>query len=169
MKLKDTILSSLLIATGIILPVIFHTAGLGTNFLPMHLPVLMAGLILGPKYGLITGAMTPALSSLLTGMPPFPIVIPMIMELSVYGFLNGYLQRKTHITITFVISIIISRITYVSVFYLFLPFFGVKSIPFWYSLTGGIIATIPGIICQCALLPVIMVLKKRLDKREMNN
>ena len=50
---------------------LFHLAGgMGVVFLPMHLPVLLAGFFLGPRFGLLVGIITPLLSSLLTGMPP---------------------------------------------------------------------------------------------------
>ena len=48
----------LLIALGILLPQAFHIFGqeAGMIFLPIQIPVFMAGLLLGPIYGGIVGA-----------------------------------------------------------------------------------------------------------------
>ncbi len=83
MKTKTLTLSALLIAIGVILPMLTHYIAAGNIILPMHIPVLVAGLILKPRYALIVGAMTPIISSILTGMPPlFPILPIMVFELS---------------------------------------------------------------------------------------
>ena len=68
---RQLTVSGFFIALGLILPMLFHLAGgMGVVFLPMHLPVLLAGFFLGPRFGLLVGIITPLLSSLLTGMPP---------------------------------------------------------------------------------------------------
>lgn len=79
--------SALLIAAGLILSLLLHTLGAADSiFLPMHILVLLAGFCLGPYCGLTVGLLTPALSSLLTGMPPLLPVLPlMLAELGVYG------------------------------------------------------------------------------------
>ena len=52
MKSKKIVLSGLFIALGVVVPMIFHTVNLaGPIFLPMHIPVLLAGFLLGPVYG----------------------------------------------------------------------------------------------------------------------
>jgi len=45
-------------------------------------------------YGLACGLLAPALSSLLTGMPPAPILPGMICELGMYGFVTGFLSKR---------------------------------------------------------------------------
>ncbi|MGV8125356.1 MAG: ECF transporter S component [Candidatus Xenobiia bacterium LiM19] len=62
--------SALFITIGMILPILFHAFGLGREFLPMHLPVIIGGVLLGCRMGLIIGLLTPLMSSLFTGMPP---------------------------------------------------------------------------------------------------
>ncbi|WP_425059972.1 hypothetical protein SCACP_06060 [Sporomusa carbonis] len=90
---------AMFIALGVVLPLAFHLAGAGGSvFLPMHIPVLMAGLLLGSQGGLAAGALTPVLSSLLTGMPPLLPVLPiMVVELGVYGLSAGYLYQKRNV------------------------------------------------------------------------
>lgn len=42
---------------------------LGSTFLPMHIPVFLAGFLGGPVAGLVTGAVSPLLSFAISGMP----------------------------------------------------------------------------------------------------
>lgn len=89
---KNLVASALCIAMGLVLPAAFHgIPNAGSIFLPMHIPVLLCGLICGWKYGLIVGILTPFLSSVLTGMPPMAVLPGMICELAVYGFVTGLL------------------------------------------------------------------------------
>ena len=66
----------LLVALGILLPQAFHIFGqnAGMIFLPIQIPVLFAGMLLGPYYGGLIGILVPLFSSVLTGMPPVPKV-----------------------------------------------------------------------------------------------
>jgi riboflavin transporter FmnP len=86
--IRQITLAGLFIAIGLILPMAFHVLGPGTTFLPMHIPVLMAGFSLGLPMALLVGILTPILSSLLTGMPLiFPVLPFMILELGTYAIL----------------------------------------------------------------------------------
>ena len=66
---------------------------MGEVFLPMHLPVLLAGFCLGPLFGGAVGILTPLASCLVTGMAmPAPAILPfMVVELAVYGAAAGLL------------------------------------------------------------------------------
>jgi len=82
----------LLLAISIVLPQFFHLAGgpqSGALFLPMHIPVLLAGLILGPVYGLAIGAVAPMISFAMTGMPVAARLPFMVLELAIYGCVSG--------------------------------------------------------------------------------
>ncbi len=73
-KIKKLILTGLCVAIGVVLPVALHSVPNGGSiFLPMHIPVILCGLICGPLFGLACGILTPLLSSLLTGMPRWPL------------------------------------------------------------------------------------------------
>jgi len=86
--------TALLIAVGVLLPMIFHQMGIaGKVFLPMHFPVIIAGFLFGPLSGVLVGCFSPVLSFLLTGMPPFPTVLAMVPELMTYGAVSGWLYR----------------------------------------------------------------------------
>ena len=101
------VLSAMFIAIGIVLP--FFTGQIreiGNMLLPMHLPVLICGLICGWKYGAAVGFILPLMRSFMLGMPVlYPTACGMAFELSVYGFLIGFLFglfRKRSIPLLYV-------------------------------------------------------------------
>jgi LytS/YehU family sensor histidine kinase len=158
MKPRQIVLTGLFIALGILLPSFFHISGIGRAFLPMHIPVLMAGLVMGSMSGLIAGILTPLLSSLLTGMPPFPMVIAMIFELGIYGLTSGYLIKRLNIYVSVLLAMICSRAAYGIIYFFILPLFGIK-VSLSYLLTGVLLTSLPGIICQFALVPAFVMIK----------
>ena len=103
LRTNKLILTSLFIACGLLLPLAFHSFGMGgRTFLPMHLPVFMGGMLLGWMPGFIIGALTPVLSSLLTGMPPLIPSLPMmVVELALFGLAPGLLYHKNVIIYIF--------------------------------------------------------------------
>ena len=69
-KVKKVTLSGMLFAIGLILPFfIGQIPAVGKMILPMHIPVLICGLILGWQYGLAVGFLLPLVRSVLFGMP----------------------------------------------------------------------------------------------------
>ena len=85
-KNQKLAITGLLLAIGIILPfATAHGIGIpGTVLLPMHIPVLLCGLLCGPAYGSGLGLVLPILNSLLTGMPVlYPMAPIMTAELCV--------------------------------------------------------------------------------------
>ena len=87
--------TALLLAMGVVLPVVFHAIPLGGRlFLPMHVPVFIAGLVLGPISGLIVGAGAPVASALVTGRPTVVYMVPMVFELATYGVVAGLLRPR---------------------------------------------------------------------------
>ena len=62
---KKSIITAACIALCVILPMAFHAIPNGGSiFSPMHIPVLLCGLICGPLFGLLCGIAGPCLSSL---------------------------------------------------------------------------------------------------------
>jgi hypothetical protein len=87
--------TALLMAMGAVLPIVFHGMPLGGRiFLPMHIPALVAGLLLGPVAGLVVGAGSPILSLVITGRPPLPLMLPMVFELAAYGLVAGLVRAR---------------------------------------------------------------------------
>jgi hypothetical protein len=124
----------------------------------MHIPVLLIGLICGPLYGAIGGAIIPCLSSLLTGMPAtYPMLPIMSGELITYGIISGYLRKKTKLNVypSMLIAMISGRIIYGIIFNALAFASGgtLKALSVW----GAILSGIPGIIIQLALIPLIII------------
>ena len=95
-KTRSIVLTGLMIAIGLVIVTICRTL-LGVSFMilfsPMHFPVLIAGLVLGPWEGLICGIVTPALSYLIIGLPQIG-PLAMMAELGVYGLVTGLIMKK---------------------------------------------------------------------------
>ncbi len=92
-RIKCIILCAMCIALCYVLPIAFHALALGKILSPMHIPVLLCGIICGPLYGLFCGIAGPILSSLISGMPPVTALISMLPELAVYGLVGGLLMK----------------------------------------------------------------------------
>ena len=150
-KTKKMVLAGLLLALGLIIPMVFHSGGLGGQiFLPMHIPVLMGGFLLPPSLALLLGVLTPLLSSVLTGMPGlFPMGIIMMLELGTYGLITSILYRnkKLPIVASLIIAMIVGRLVAgLTVFVLGTMF----EIPFKAAtfMITGVTTGIPGIVIQ---------------------
>lgn len=85
----------LLFAASFLLPAVAHATGLPVRMLlPMHWPVIFAGLCYGWRSGAIVGLSAPILSFLISGMP-LPHILPsMTIELAAYGFLAGFAREN---------------------------------------------------------------------------
>ncbi|MGH4121893.1 MAG: ECF transporter S component [Clostridium sp.] len=158
-KTNDMVKASLFLALGLILPYIFHLTGMaGRVFLPMHIPVLLCGFILGSRYGLIIGFITPFLNSVLTGMPPiYPTGVSMALELATYGFVAGFLYKKkeNNIFISLILSMILGRFVSGATNYLLLTVGG-KSFVLNMFLTSAFVTSIAGIGIQLVLIPIVV-------------
>ena len=94
---KKLVVSALMLSMALVLP--FFTGQIpeiGNMLLPMHLPVLLAGFIVGGPSAMMVGAIAPILRSIIWGMPPmFPKAIGMAFELAAYGFVSGIIYSKS--------------------------------------------------------------------------
>ena len=86
--IKKTVIAAVCVALCTVFPMAFHAIPkAGLIYTPMHIPVLLCGLITGPVTGFICGLAGPLISSLLTGMPASAMLPSMMAELAVYGLL----------------------------------------------------------------------------------
>lgn len=174
-NVKKMVVSAMLIAASVLLPMAFHSIeGAGGILLPMHIPVLLAGLVCGWKFGLITGLIAPIMSHMLTGMPAQFMVGIMTIELSVYGLVAGIMSefvRTKRASIDMYISLIVSMLAGRIVAGLVLTQFFFGSMPPF--ITGGnpfsfsvwismfFVTAIPGLAIQLCFIPsVVMALER---------
>lgn len=168
MKTKKIVLSALLLAIGIILP--FFTGQIkeiGDTLLPMHIPVLLTGFICGWQWGLVVGLVLPILRSTLFSMPPmFPNAMWMAAELATYGLISGLLYHKTKkIYLSLITAMVSGRIVW-GVTKAILLCVGEKSFTFAAFITGGFLDAVPGIILQLILVPIIVKIVNKKEKKQ---
>ena len=156
---------ALYLALTILLPIGFHAFGIGGRiFLPMHIPVLLGGFLVGPYAGLVVGLLAPGISFLLTGMPPTYAVPLMSLELPLYGLIAGicYVKLRLNVYLALIIAMLAGRVMF-GVGLLILGLF--MKLPYsaaTYFSTGGAVATgLPGILLQLILIPIIVAGIKR--------
>lgn len=155
-KTREIVYAGLLIALGYVLPMIFHLFSMGgPAFLPMHLPILIAGLLLSPQSALLVGVITPILSSLLTGMPPiYPMLPIMIFELATYGLVTALCFNKYNLGYykSLIIAMVAGRIVAGLVVAVLALGFGLPMSPIPYII-GAIVTGLPGIAIQLVVVP----------------
>lgn len=132
----------------------------------MHIPILIAGFILSPYFALAVGALTPLLSHLFTGMPPFPFVYVMVVELLTYGVVISILYNKKKMGIypSLIIGMLSGRLANILCNYLVLHLIMAKPFKFPAVLAGLFVKGLPGIIIQLILIPILV---KSLGKVEL--
>lgn len=161
--LRKTLLAAMLLSIGIILP--FFTSQIkeiGDTLLPMHLPVMLSGMLLGPYYGLAVGVLTPLLRGLLFSMPPlYPNALWMATELATYGLVLGSIyyrsRQKTIAKLYFslAVSMLSGRIVWGITKAILLGVAG-KGFTILAFVMGGFADALIGIILQFILIPIIV-------------
>lgn len=165
MNTKKLVYCAVFIALGIIIPQIFHLFGgpvTGGIFLPMHIPVIAAGMLCGPLVGILTGIFTPLLSFAITGMPPIPRLWFMIVELGVYGGVAGllYFKYRKNIYLSLVVSMISGRAVYGLLLTIAVRLLGI-TLPKSFGVIAAVTQGVPGIIIQIILVPAIVLILER--------
>ncbi|MEA2031675.1 MAG: ECF transporter S component [candidate division Zixibacteria bacterium] len=157
--------TALYLALGVLLPIGFHSFGVGGRiFLPMHIPVLLAGFLAGPWSGLAVGLLAPGLSYLLTGMPPTYAVPLMSLELPIYGFVAGIAYRKLHLNIylALVIAMLLGRLMFAFGLLILGRFMDLPYTAIQFIAAGGAVWTgFPGILIQLVIIPIIVAAVRR--------
>lgn len=161
-------MAAMLMAAGFVLP--FFTGQIpqiGKMLCPLHLPVLLCGLLCGWKYGLAVGFVLPLLRSATLGMPPmFPTGIAMAFELAAYGFLAGFLYARSRwqcvisLYRCLIAAMIAGRLVWGAACVVLL---GLGKLEFsWQAfLSGAVLSAIPGIVLQLLVIPAVMVAMDR--------
>ena len=166
-SIKKLTLTSVCVALCVVLPIAFHSIpNAGTIFLPMHIPVLICGMICGWPYGLVCGLMGPLLSSAITGMPPVAMLPAMMVECGTYGAVSGLVLKvirtgKTYgdLYIALVVAMIAGRV--ISGIAKALSFSPGLAMSAWVA--SSFVTALPGIVIQLVFLPgvVAMLMKAK--------
>lgn len=150
------------IALAVILPQLVHlAAGVqgGVRWLPMYLPVLLGGCLLGSVWGLGIGVLSPIVSFLITlafgnPMPALARLPFMIAELAVFAAVSGVFSEKIAANgwLAFP-AVLLAQIAGRSVFmlsaFIFRSFTPFTPAIIWAQVQTGLL----GLILQAALIP----------------
>lgn len=167
-KINRLCMGGLMLALGIILPMVFHLTGVpqsGMVFLPMHIPVLLTGFFLGPFYGLAIGILAPVISFLLTNMPTAARLPFMMLELASYGAVSGFIYHriikyKYCIMISLMSAMIAGRLIYGIALWVAAGLFHIPCggpIAAWKATIVGIY----GILIQLLIIPSVVYAMKK--------
>ena len=173
-----TLISAALIATAVILPQVIHMAlgqpG-GVKWLPMYLPVLIGGCLLGLRWGLAVGVLSPVLSFALTSfwgnpMPAAARLPFMILELAVFAAVSGLFTKLIAKNGLWAFPAVISAQIAGRAVFLFAVFVCQSFAPFTVKvIRDQIVAGLPGLYVQAALAPVIMIGLRALMIKDKND
>jgi len=167
---KRIVYAALFLALCMVLPFLTgQIPNIGRMLLPMHIPVLLCGFICGWSYGAIVGFVAPLMRSLIFGMPQMmPTAVAMAFELLAYGLLAGLmyqlLPKKAGFTyVALFIAMVGGRIVWGIVSTVL---YGVSGNAFGWSafFAGAVLEAIPGIVLQIVLVPVIVLLVRRITR-----
>ena len=164
---KNLVSAAMLLALGRVLPFLTgQIPQIGNMMLPMHLPVLLCGLICGWQYGGIVGFVLPLFRYVLFGAPPMPAGAAMAFELAAYGAVVGFLYARSRwqcvvaLYRCLIAAMVAGRLVWAAARVVMT---GVAGVPFTWELflSGALLAAIPGIILQLIVIPAVMVAMDR--------
>jgi len=156
---REMSLAGVVIALGLVVPILFHALGSGAIFLPMYLPILAGAMFLSPGMAALTGVITPLASAALTGMPPLapPIALMMTAELAVLAAVASLLHRRLGVNpwLTVIGALVAERCVYAAELWLLAPLLHIN-LP---AAAAGVLALVkawPGLLLQIAIVPPLV-------------
>lgn len=161
--IQNLALAAMFMALGIVLP--FFTGQIpqiGGMLLPMHLPVLLCGLICGWQYGGLVGFVLPLLRMTMFGMPPLLTAVAMAFEMAAYGGIVGFLYNRSKwqcvvaLYRSLITAMVAGRIVWGAVRVVMTGVAG-QAFTWQIFMAGAFLNAIPGIILQLVFIPVLMV------------
>ena len=155
-SLRSVVISAVMGALALVLPMAFHAAGLGSKFLPMLLPLLINGFLVSADWAVLTGALVPLISALSTGMPPLypPVVLAVSLEGAVLGGVAALLYRpRRRLWPALATAIICGRLAAWGATWVLARVF---SLPPQVASVAMLVQGIPGVLLQLAVVPVVV-------------
>lgn len=161
-NIKKAIITSMCIALCVVLPQAFHAIpNAGSIWLPMHIPVLLCGLIVGPMFGFLCGIFGPVFSSFITGMPNVAYLPQMVIECAIYGLVSGFMMKIIRsgklyfdLYVSLIVAMLMGRVV-AGILKALIFASGKYSMALWFS--SYFFTAFPGIIVQLVILPSVVV------------
>lgn len=177
-KFKITVkavVSAGIIALAVLLPQLVHLAAGaqgGVKWLPMYLPVLLGGCLLGAWWGLGIGVLSPVVSFLVTlafGNPmPAATRLPyMIVELAVFAAVSGLFSKRIaeNAWMAFpavLLAAVAGRVSFLAVAAIFQTVSPLSVSTVWAQIQTGLL----GLVLQAVIVPVAVMLLSVVMNRE---
>ena len=171
---RSYIIAAVFILLDVLVPRLFHAFHLaGATYLPMHIFVLMAGLLFGWRAGLIVGLLTPISSYAVAQMPAASILPQVTVELAAYGLVAGLLRERLNLKPIWSLlgAMVAGRIAlFVTVAAIYLVAgviyspLGAAATP-WSAVWSTIRQGLPGMMIQLALLPAAVWLTEKWTRK----
>lgn len=171
------VLSAGLVALAVLLPQLVHlVAGAqgGVQWLPMYLPVLLGGCLLGWRWGLGIGIIAPLMSFAVTSatgnaMPAATRLPYMVAELAVFAAVSGAFSRSIAKNAWMAFPAVLlgqvsGRVFFLLVAAIFEGISPLSAATVWSQIQAGLL----GMVVQAVLVPFIVMGIAVLLKREKN-
>jgi hypothetical protein len=162
-RLRAIVVSAVMAALALTLPIVFHAAGLGSKFLPMLLPLLLNAFLVPWPWAVLTGAVVPWISAFTTGMPPLypPVAMIMSCEAAVMAAVAAFSYRATRPRVwpALILAILSDRVTSFALTWWLAGRFGLPAaVASW----GALAQSLPGVALQLVVVPLVI---QRLSRR----
>ena len=162
-SVKKITICAACIALCVVLPPVFHMVALGSVLSPMHIPVLLCGLVCGWPYGAFCGIAGPLCAHLINSAPPAAMLVSMVPELAVYGLACGLLMKLVRtgnlyadLYCALVPAMLLGRIAGGVARTLFMMGSGQSyTLALWVS--AYLVQALPGIVLHLILVPALVV------------
>ena len=161
-----------IVALAVALPQIVHAAAGGMQWLPMYLPVLLGGCILGVRWGVCAGLLAPVVSFLITSaagnaMPAATRLPYMMAELAVFAAVSGafssLIVKNAWAAFPAVLFAgIAGRLSFLTLAAVFQSVSPLSAATAWAQIETGLV----GLLLQAALVPAVVILLRALLLRE---
>lgn len=169
------LISAGIIALAVVLPQLVHLAAGaegGVRWLPMYLPVLLGGCLLGWRWGLGIGLLSPLASFAVTSaagnaMPAASRLPYMMAELAVFAAVSGLFSRKIAANgwMAFpavLLAQVSGRVAFIAIAVVFQSVSPLSASAVWAQVQTGLL----GLVVQAVVVPFIVMGLRALMNRE---
>ena len=170
-----TIVACFCVVLAVVLPMIFHVffaKNSGVKFLPMYMPVMLSGLLLGPYFSAVVALLSPLASYFLTSvlsspMPSLERLPFMMFELLLFALICSLFSKKIskswyYSYLAILCSFIISRSLFLFLVFLCRSFSSLSPSVIYSQILQGW----PGLLISIIVLPLFCYLLSLLQKQK---
>lgn len=174
LSVKATV-AVLLVVMAVALPQITHLLGgaqAGAVWMPMYMPALLAGILLGWQWGLGVGILSPVVSygftslALGSAMPNLQRLPYMILEIGAYGVISGLFSKQVQKTPVLAFPVVLgAQVAGRAIYLVYNLIAGREFAALWSSIQTVMI----GLYAQAILVPAIAIILCKVLKHEQKS